>query len=88
MCETEMELEPSKKIEEIRSFSNKELRLTKEPRGTLLRSSDYCAPIRKKSYHCVKLLEYYIIRSSMRTYVIVTSIMNKLCRLDVACYRR
>ena len=48
-----VELEPSKKIEEIRSFSNKELRLTKEPRGTLLRSSDYCAPIRKKSYHCV-----------------------------------
>ena len=37
------ELEPMRKIDEIRRFSNKELRLTKE----------YCGPIKKKSYSYV-----------------------------------
>ena len=44
------ELEPMKKIDEIRRFSNKELRLTKESMGALPKSSEYCGPIKKKSY--------------------------------------
>ena len=48
-----VELEPMKKIDEIRRFSNKELRLTKENMGALLKSSEYCGPIRKKSYSYV-----------------------------------
>ena len=46
-----VELEPLKKIDEIRKFSKKELRLTKESIGTLLKSREYSGPIRKKSYH-------------------------------------
>ena len=45
-----VELEPMKKINGIRSFSNKEPRLTKESMGALPKSSEYCGPIRKKSY--------------------------------------
>ena len=45
-----VELEPLKKIEKIRRFSNEENRLTNESMGTLLKSSEYCGPIRKKSY--------------------------------------
>ena len=45
-----VELEPMRKIDEIRRFSNKELRLTKESMGALPQSSEYCGPIRKKSY--------------------------------------
>ena len=41
------ELEPMKKIDEIRRFSNKELRLTKESMGALPKSSEYCGPIKK-----------------------------------------
>ena len=48
-----VELEPMKKIDEIRRFSNKELRLTKESMGALLKSSEYCGPIRKKPYRYV-----------------------------------
>ena len=48
-----VELEPLKRIEEIRRFSNKELRLTKESMGALLKSIEYCGLIRKKSYHYV-----------------------------------
>ena len=48
-----VELEPMRKIDEIRRFSNKEMRLTKESMGTLPKSSDYCGPIRKKSYSYV-----------------------------------
>ena len=44
------ELEPMRKIDEIRRFSNKELRLTKESMGALPKSSEYCGTIRKKSY--------------------------------------
>ena len=44
-----VELEPIKKIDEIRKFSNKELRLTKESMATLPKSSEYCGPIRMKS---------------------------------------
>ena len=43
------ELEPMRKIDEIRRFSNKELRLTKESMGALPKSSDYFEPIKKKS---------------------------------------
>ena len=45
-----VELEPMKKIDEIRRFSNKEMRLTKESMGVLPKSSEYSGPIRKKSY--------------------------------------
>ena len=48
-----VELEPMKKIDEIRRFSNKELRLTKESMGVLPRSSEYSGPISKKSYSYV-----------------------------------
>ena len=43
------ELEPMRKIDEIRRFSNKELKLTKESMGALPKSNEYCGPIRKKS---------------------------------------
>ena len=46
-----VELEPMKKFNEIRRFSNKELRLTKESRGALTKSSEYCGPISKKSFN-------------------------------------
>ena len=45
-----VELEPMKKIDEIRRFSNKEMRLTKEFMGALPKSSEYSGTIRKKSY--------------------------------------
>ena len=48
-----VELEPLRKIDEIRRFSNKELRLTKESMGARPKSSEYCGPIRKKSYSYV-----------------------------------
>ena len=44
-----VELETMRKIDEIRRFSNKELRLTKESMGAMPKSSEYCGPIRKKS---------------------------------------
>ena len=47
------ELEPMRKIDEIMRFSNKELRLTEESMGALPKSSEYCGPIRKKSYSYV-----------------------------------
>ena len=37
-----VELEPMRKIDEIRRFSNKELRLTKESMGALPKSNEYC----------------------------------------------
>ena len=48
-----VELESIKMIDEIRRFSNKEMRLTKESMGALPKSSEYCGPIRKKSYNYV-----------------------------------
>ena len=42
-----------RKIDEIKRFSNKELRLTKESMGALPKSSEHCGPIRKKSYSYV-----------------------------------
>ena len=48
-----VELEPLMKIDEIKRFSNKELRFTKESMGALPKSSEYCGPIRKKSYSYV-----------------------------------
>ena len=47
------ELEALKKIDEMRRFSNKEMRLTKESMGALPKSSEYCGPISKKSYSYV-----------------------------------
>ena len=44
------ELEPMRRIDEIRRFSNKELRLTKECLGALQKSSENSGPIKKKSY--------------------------------------
>ena len=46
-----VELEPMKKVDETRRFSNEELRLTKVSMRALPQSSEYCGPIRKKSYH-------------------------------------
>ena len=37
-----VELEPMRKIDEIRRFSNKELRHTKESMGAMPKSSEYC----------------------------------------------
>ena len=48
-----VELEPIKKIDEIRRFPSKELRLSKESTGALPKSSNYCGPIRKKSHSYV-----------------------------------
>ena len=54
-----VELEPMKKIDEIRRFSNKELRLTKESMGEqkllmgTIKITDYSGPISKKSYSYV-----------------------------------
>ena len=48
-----VELEPMKKIDEIRRFSKKEMRLTKESMEALPKSYEYCGPIRKKSYNYV-----------------------------------
>ena len=48
-----VELELMKKIDEIRRFSNKEMRLSKESMGALQKSSEYCGPTRKKSYSYV-----------------------------------
>ena len=46
-----VELEPLKKVDELRRCSNNELKLKKESMSTLLKSSEYCGPIKKKSYH-------------------------------------
>ena len=48
-----VELETMRKIDEIRRFSNKELMLTKESMGAQPKPSEYCGPIRKKSYSYV-----------------------------------
>ena len=48
-----VELEPMRKIDKTRRFSNKELRLTKESMRAMPKSSEYCGPIRKKSYSYV-----------------------------------
>ena len=48
-----VELEPVKKIKQTSRFLKKELRLTKESMGALPKSSEYCGPIRKKSYSYV-----------------------------------
>ena len=47
------ELEPMNKFDKIKRFSNKELRFSKEPMGALPKSSEYCGPIRMKSYSYV-----------------------------------
>ena len=69
------ELEPIRKIDEIRRFSNKELRLAKESMGALPKSSEYCGPIKNKLYSYVSgiigiaynpfLSEEYAIASSI-----------------------
>ena len=43
------ELDAMRKIDEIRRFSNKELRLTNESMEALPKSSEHCWPMRKKS---------------------------------------
>ena len=48
-----VELEPMMKVDEIRRFSNKELRLTKESMGALPKSNEYCGQIRKSSFSYV-----------------------------------
>ena len=51
-----VELEPMKKIDEIGRFSNKELALTKQSMGALLKSIEYCGPISKSSYSYVSAI--------------------------------
>ena len=48
-----VELEPMKKIDEIRRFFNREIGLSKESMGALPKANEYCEPIRKKSYSYV-----------------------------------
>ena len=48
-----VDLEPMRKKDKIRKFSIKGLRLTKESMGARPKSSEYCGPIRKKSYSYV-----------------------------------
>ena len=48
-----VELDSMKKIEEIRRFSNKEMKLTNESMGALPKSNEYCGPFRKNSYSYV-----------------------------------
>ena len=48
-----VELELMKKVDEKQRLSKKELRLTKESMGALLKSSEYCGTIRRKSYSYV-----------------------------------
>ena len=48
-----VELEPMTRIDEIRRFSSKEMRLTNESMGALPKSSQYCGLIRKKPYSYV-----------------------------------
>ena len=48
-----VELEPKKKVDEIRRFSNRELRPTKDSMGALPKLSGFCGSIGKKSYHNV-----------------------------------
>ena len=75
-----VELEPLKKTDEIRRFSNKELRLTKESMGAMLKSTEYCGLIRKKSYHYVLGFVGMAYKPLIiEAYVIVTSITSKLC---------
>ena len=50
-----VELEPSKKIDEMRRLIKKELRLIKKSMVTLPNSSESCGLIRKKSYLSVKV---------------------------------
>ena len=46
-------LEPLRKIYEIKSFSNKEHRLSEASMGMLVRSSEYCRPVKKVVPLCV-----------------------------------
>ena len=57
-----VELEPMKKIDKIRRFSNKEIKLSKESMRPLPKSSEYCGPIRKKSYSYVSGIASLITR--------------------------
>ena len=50
-----VELEHLKKIDEKRILK-KELKLTKKTMGTLPKSSEYCVPIRKMSYHYMSVI--------------------------------
>ena len=71
-----VELEPMRKIDKIRRFSNKELRLTKESMGALPKSNEYCGPIRKKSYSNVSgvigIAYNPFLRGDIRDYFLIT----------------
>ena len=73
------ELEPMKKIDEIRRFSNKELRLTKESMGALPKSSEYCGPIKKKLYGYVSGIIGIAYNPFLSEYAIASSIMSRRC---------
>ena len=69
-----VELEHLRKTDEIRRFSNKELRITKE----LMRTSEYRGSIRKKSHNFFS----GIVGTAYNSFInedclIATSIMNK-----------
>ena len=74
------ELEPMRKIDEIRRFSIKELRLTKESMGALLKSSEYCGPIKNKSHSYVSGIigiAYNLFLSE--TYAVASLITSRQC---------
>ena len=68
-----VEREPMKRIDEKRRFSNKETGLSKEPMGALPKSSEYCGPIRKKSYSYLSGI------IGMKTYAKSSLITSKQC---------
>ena len=79
-----VELESMKKIDEIRRFSKKEMRLTKESMGALPKSSEYGGPIRKKSYSYVSgIAGWPTTLSFMKTYAIA-SLIIRVAKIRVA----
>ena len=75
-----VELEPMKKMDTIRRFSNKELRLTKESMGALPKSSEYCDRSGKsRTVTYPGSLEWHTTLSIMKTYVIVSSTTSSRC---------
>ena len=70
-----VELEPMKKIDEIRRFTNKEARLRKE---SLPKSSEKCGPIRKKTYSYVSRI-VWMAHNPFINEMIVSSTTNRRC---------
>ena len=72
-----VELEPMKKIDEIRRFSNKKLRLTKESMGSPVNIADRSGRNRTVTYPGSKGWQTTL--SIKKTYAIVSSTTSKQC---------